>query len=224
MSSHTSGHTIYYRCTQYHKGDHPRIRLTENELDQQILAIFDSFRVEDDEFRDTFREQLRQATNWDERTSATRAKQLQDELVQVRDQQNRLLNLRMLDEINADTFASKSRDLRDREAELKLEIDVADRGRHETIDIAVKAFELSQTPLTKWVTADYAAKRRILEIVCLNCSLDDVNLCATMRKPFDLLAKGLISKDSRGDRTPVELFWLSVQEWRSDFAILQTAD
>lgn len=191
---------VYYRCTQYHKGDHPRIRLTENELDQQMLAIFDSLRVENDEFRDTFREQLRQATNWDERTSATRAKQLQDELVQVRDQQNRLLNLRMLDEINADTFASKSRDLRDREAELKLEIDVADRGRHETIDIAVKAFELSQTLRTKWVTADYAAKRRILEIVCLNCSLDDVNLCATMRKPFDLLAKGLVSKDSRGNR------------------------
>ncbi|XZE53553.1 hypothetical protein SH139x_005307 [Planctomycetaceae bacterium SH139] len=165
-----------------------------------MLAIFDSLRVEDDEFRDTFREQLRQATNWDERSSATRAKQLQEELVQVRDQQNRLLNLRMLEEITADTFASKSRELRDREAELKLEIDVADRGRHEIIDIAVKAFELSQTLRTKWVTADYAAKRRILEIVCLNCSLDDVNLCATMRKPFDLLAKGLVSKDSRGDK------------------------
>ena len=122
------------------------------------------------------------------------------ELVQVRDQQNRLLNLRMLEEIDADTFASKSRELRDREAELKLEIDVTDRGRHEIIDVAVKAFELSQTLRSKWLTADYAAKRRILEIICLNCSLDDVNLCATRRKPFDLLAKGLVSKDSRGVR------------------------
>ena len=56
---------VYYRCTQYHKGDHPRIRLTENELDAQMLAIFDTLRVEDDEFRDLFREQLRQATNWE---------------------------------------------------------------------------------------------------------------------------------------------------------------
>ncbi len=86
------------------------------------------------------------------------------------------------------------------EAELKLEIERCDRGRNEIIDIAVKAFELSQSLRAKWVTADYAAKRRILEIVCLNCTLDDVNLCATMRKPFDLLAKGLVSKDSRGDR------------------------
>ena len=191
---------VYYRCTKYHKGDHPRIRLTENALDQQMLTIFDSLRVEDDEFRVLFREQLRQATNWDERSSAEKAKQFQEELAQVRDQQNRLLNLRMLEEIDANTFASKSRELRDREAELKLEIDVADRGRHETIDIAVKAFELSQSLRERWLTADYAAKRRILEIICLNCSLDDVNLCVTMRKPFDLLAKGLVLKDSRGDR------------------------
>ena len=105
----------------------------------------------------------------------------------------------MLEEINADTFASKSRELRDRESELKLKIDVADRGRHEMIDIAVKAFELSQSLPSKWVTADDAAKRRILEILCLNCSLDDVNLCVTMKKPFGLLAKGLVWKDSRGD-------------------------
>ena len=190
---------MYYRCTQYHKGDHPRIRLTERQLDSQMLAIFDSLRVEDDEFRDTFREQLRQATNWDQDSAISKVAQLQEELASVRHQQKRLTNHLLLEEIDPTTYAQTARDLRDREAELKLEIDVADRGRHEIIDIAVKAFELSQSLRAKWVTADYAAKRRILEIVCLNCTLDDVNLCATMRKPFDLLAKGLVSKDSRGD-------------------------
>ena len=90
--------------------------------------------------------------------------------------------------------------LRDKEAALKLEIDVTDRGRHEIIDIAVKAFELSQSLRQKWLTADYAAKRCLLEIICLNCTLDDVSLVPTMRKPFDLLTKGLVSKNSRGDR------------------------
>jgi hypothetical protein len=45
----------------------------------------------------------------------------------------------------------------------------------------------------------YAAKRRILEIVFLNCRLEDVNLVPTMRKPFDVLAEGLLLKNSRGD-------------------------
>ncbi len=83
-------------------------------------------------------------------------------------------NLRLLEEINADTSAKKARELRDEEAELRLEIERCSRGRNETIDIAVKAFELSQTLLAKWVTADYATKRRILEIICLNCTLVDV--------------------------------------------------
>ncbi|MCO6454889.1 MAG: recombinase family protein [Pirellulaceae bacterium] len=188
---------VYYRCTQYHKGDHPRIRLTENELDAQMLAIFDTLRVEDAEFRDLFREQLRQATNWDQDSAISKVAQLQEELASVRQQQRQLLNLRMLEEIDADTFASTNRDLRDRTAELQLEIEASDRGRNEIIDIAVKAFELSQSLREKWLTADYAAKRRILEILCLNWTLEGASLVPTMRKPFDLLAKGLLQKDSR---------------------------
>jgi site-specific DNA recombinase len=191
---------VYYRCTQYHKGDHPRIRLTERELDSQMLAIFETLRVEDAEFCDIFREQLRQATNWEFANASKEDGDLKDRHTEVVRLQAQLLNLRLLEEINADTFASKSRDLRDEEAELQLEIERCSRGRHETIDIAVKAFELSQSLREKWFTADYAAKRRILEILCLNCNLDGASLCVTMRKPFDLLAKGLISKDSRDDR------------------------
>ena len=191
---------VYYRCTQYHKGDHPRVRLTEKELDNQLLEAFKTMRIDDDEFRDKFREAFRQTTNSDQRASAQRAKELQQELIEVREHQDRLLNLRMFEEITAETFASKNRELRDRTAELQLEIEVCDRGRNETIDIAIKAFELSQSLRERWVTADFSAKRRILEILCLNFSLDDVTLVPEWRKPFDLMAKGLDPKDSRDDR------------------------
>jgi len=146
----------------------PRIRMTETEFDEQMLAFFDKSRVEDDGFRQTFGEELRKTTNWDERSSAQKAKQLQDELVQVRDHQNRLLNLRLLEEIEAETYAAKAQELRDREADLNVQIEAADRDRHEVIGIAIKAFELSQNLRTKSFAADYAAKRRILEIICLN--------------------------------------------------------
>lgn len=74
-----------------------------------------------------------------------------------------------------------------------------DRSHDENADIAVKAFELSQNLRAKWLTADFAVKRRILEIVCLNLRLDDVSLIPTIRKPFDVLAEGLVSRESRGD-------------------------
>jgi site-specific DNA recombinase len=75
-----------------------------------------------------------------------------------------------------------------------------DRSRDENGELAVKVFELSQTLRQQWLSADYATKRRILEIVFLNCHLDDATLVPTIRKPFDVLAKGLITKDSRGER------------------------
>jgi hypothetical protein len=34
-----------------------------------------------------------------------------------------------------------------------------------------------------------------------------------MKKPFDVLAEGLISKNNRGDWTPLELFIAGVQGW-----------
>ena len=64
----------------------------------------------------------------------------------------------------------------------------------------MKAFELSQTLQAKWVNADVRANRQILEILCLNFLLDGVTLVPEWRKPFDVLAKGLVPEKSRGDR------------------------
>ena len=50
-----------------------------------------------------------------------------------------------------------------------------------------------------YCNADYAEKRRILEIVCLNCRLDGVSHVPTMRKPFNVLVEGLDLSKSRGD-------------------------
>jgi hypothetical protein len=111
-----------------------------------------------------------------------------------------LVNLRLNEEIDADTFAKKQTELRDRESALKLNMEALDRSHHEIADLAVKAFELSQTLRDQWLTADHATKRRILEIVCLNCKLVDATLVCEMRKPFDVLAEGLLSANSRDDR------------------------
>jgi len=108
-------------------------------------------------------------------------------------------------------------ELRDRAAQIKLQIDALDRNHDESSEIALKAFELSQSLMDKWVTADCAAKRQILEILCLNLRLDDVTLVPTMRKPFDMLAEGLISKDSRGERIRTSDFLLpKPSRWRRD--------
>jgi hypothetical protein len=198
---------VYYRCTQYHKGDHPRTRLTEGEIDAQILGLFDRLRVGDEEFRQAFVEELpRTTTNGELSRSSQEGSDLKKRHSEVVRLQGQLRDRR--------------RHLRcegPRTAERSYGTAAEDRsvrpwpGRNHRP--AVKAFELSQDLRAKWFAADYAAKRRILEILCLNWKLVGVSLVPEMRKPFGLRAKGLLKKDHREFRTPVELFLAGVAGW-----------
>ena len=192
-------HYRYYRCTYYNVEGHPRHRINETKLDAQVLAFFDQLTVKDEKVRDWFATSLRARTKAQQEATADRASDLARQIASLRKQEDQLLNLRLLEEINQSTFAAKSTEFRDRIAQLTLQMEACDRSRSERSDIAVKAFELSQALRGKWVTSDLRAKRQILEIVFLNFSLDDVTLVPEWRKPFDVLAKGLVSEKSRGD-------------------------
>ena len=190
----------YYRCTYYTKPGHPRIRLPEPKLEAQVMAIFGKMRVQDEGVKDWFRMVLASQTRDAQSDARAQRQELQRQETLIIAQQDRLLNLRLAEDIDQETFARKHTEMRDRLAAIKLQLDVLDRSHDETADLATKVFELSQTLKQQWLTADYAAKRRLLEIVFLNCRLDDVTLVPTMRKPFDALVEGLISEKSRGER------------------------
>ncbi len=191
---------VYYRCARYTKPGHPRVRVPEAEFDRQILALFDRMRIDDDSVRDWFRAVLASQTRDAQADSLAQRSELQRQETLLVQQQDRLLNMRLADDIGQQVFASKSTELRDRLSSIKLQLEAVDRSHDETAELAAKVFELSQTLRSQWLRSDYDAKRRILEIVCLNCTLDGATLCPTIRKPFDVLAEGLISENSRDDK------------------------
>lgn len=188
----------YYFCTQYRTPEHPRTRVTESDIDKQILSLFDKIRIDDQELRDWFRTVIQLQTENSQSDSVAQRDELQRQASLLVAQQDRLLNLHLAGDIDQQTFAHKQTELRDRVASIKLQLDAVDRSHDEMAELAVKVFELSQTLRAQWLTADYAAKRRILEIVLSNCSLDGATLCPTIRKPFDVLVEGLDSKISGG--------------------------
>jgi site-specific DNA recombinase len=98
----------------------------------------------------------------------------------------------------------------DRLASIKLKLDAVDRSHGEIAELAAKALDFSQALRQLWPTADYAAKRKILEIVLSNSWLDGETLCPTIRtrEPFDVLAEGLVSKESGGGGNRTRLgYW-----------------
>jgi site-specific DNA recombinase len=191
---------VYYRCGFYNRPGHPRTRVTEADLDRQVAAVFDRIRIEDDSVREWFREVLRSQTRDSQQESLAQREELKRQESLVIAQQDRLLNLRIDNQIEQEAFARKQTELRDRLAGIKLQLDVLDRSHDETAELACKVFELSQTLHQQWLAADYSAKRRILEIVFLNCRLDDASLVPTIRKPFDVLAEGVVLENYRSDK------------------------
>ena len=175
------------------------VRITERDLDEQVLAVFRSLE-QPEQTREWFASALRQWSQVHRVGSQEHAGLLQRELTQLRQQQDKLLNLRLAEEIDADAFPAKGTELRDRIATITLQIEVVDRDRGEQAELAIKVFELSQALVNKWLKADFAEKRKLLDLVFSNFKLDDVTLCYEIRKPFDVLAKGLLVSSHRGDR------------------------
>jgi len=196
----------YYRCARYCAAGHPRVRLRESDLDHQLLTQFGRMQILDPPMRQWIKAVLRERAQAGQQENRERMESLQRQLIQAKQQKDRLLNIRLVGEIDGETFTEKQAELRRREAELELEIEASGRQQSEKAKLALKVFELSQSLVDKWLGSDIPEKRQLLEIVCLNLILNDATLGVTMRKPFDRLAKGLKAEDGRGDGTQLELF------------------
>lgn len=190
---------IYYRCSRYTAADHPRVRLREEQIDMQIMDLFRSIQ-QPAAVADWFRETLISSTGHQQKLAQVRAADLQGQLGDVRRQQERLLNLHLAGSIDGIAFSQKNTELRDRLAILTAELEANDRGSQEKADLAMKVFELSQSLPQKWFKANSAEKRRILNMVCLNITLEGVSLSVTTRKPFNALVKGLqVTESGEGE-------------------------
>ena len=91
-------------------------------------------------------------------------------------------------------------------------------------ETAVRLFDWTQNAAEIWRGSNSTPRRRItpemnicerrtLDLICLNRTAGDLSLCLTKRKPFDVFAERLNLKNSRDDRTPLELFLAGVTEW-----------
>ena len=164
-----------------------------------MLALFARLRQPED-IREWFATTIRLMVRQSQEADRLRADDLQRQLTRIATQRDQLLNLRLNDEIEQETFAKKDQELRDRQGHLELQRDPHARGHDEKAEEALALFELSQNLGERWLTADFSAKRRILDFACLNFRLDGASLVPTMRKPFEVLLEGLELAKSRGDR------------------------
>ena len=178
---------VYYRCSRYNAPGHERHRVPERDLNEQVLNFLRSLRLDDRELRDWFVTALRARTRADRDNAKARRSRLQGELTRVRERLDGLLDLHLDGEIDKQSYHRKAQQLRDRAAELEEDLQAEGEDQTDRSETAVKAFELADQLAAKWLTADPATKRLILDIVSLNLTLNGATLEVIARSPFDLL-------------------------------------
>jgi hypothetical protein len=105
--------------------------LTKADIDRQVLAVFDKMRVEAEAVRDWFRLVLASQTRDVQADSLAERAELQRQETLLVQQQNRLLNMGLSENIDQDTLAKKHTELRDRLASIKLQLDAVNRSHDE---------------------------------------------------------------------------------------------
>jgi hypothetical protein len=114
--------------------------------------------------------------------------------------QDRLLNAYLASTVEEILYKTKSNELKSEAKKAEESINALGDVDPTRGKIALAIFDFTQNAADRWRGSNNAIRREILDLVCLNRTLGDVNLDATKRKPFDVFAERLDLKNSRGDR------------------------
>jgi hypothetical protein len=183
-------HYVYYRCSRYHCGDHPRIRLTENDLDDQILTMFKAMRPNNPAVHAWLEMALLKRIENSKRANTQKVSDLKRLCSLTQGQRKELLNVRLAGSITDEEFAEKQAELREREKEYQEQIGTLDRQQQQNLALARNAPQVFQIIQEKWPVTPQSTKRRILEIIFTNLVLVGDRLVPSKRTPFELLAAG----------------------------------
>ena len=117
-------------------------------LDERVLSLFDTLRVDDEEVRAWFVEALQARTRKTQERSSKHLGRLGSRVARVRSMRDELLNGRLAREFDEETFAHKDTELRDEEARLKDQIDAIDDHRTDETSLVVETLNSPNTCAT----------------------------------------------------------------------------
>lgn len=191
---------VYYRCSNNHPDpDHPTVRWKAHDFEQAIVDDLARMRMPTPEVAEWFRGELSAAVNDLTAYRRRQAAALAKRKTELANMQDRLLNAYLAGTIEDVIYKDKSDELKSQAArtdETLEKLGDVDPARGET---ALALFDWAQRAADAWRGSNNTVRREILDVVCLNRTLSDVNLVATKRKPFDVFAEGPVLKNSRGD-------------------------
>lgn len=178
---------IYYRCTHRIKDKHCReISVREELIEKQFLEILDSFTIPSSFVQWVVKWLYDQSQESTIKQNSI-LEQQKKRLVKLNDQLQRLLDLRLYNEIDQDTFKAKNEALlaekRAIEKEMTYDTDTQEARIRKTIEV----FEVCQIIRDKLKIGSREQKKIILQVLGSQFYLKDQKLTVELAKPFKLV-------------------------------------
>ena len=178
---------VYYHCTGYKgKCDEPYVR--EEVLEQKFTEILGQLAF-DEEVLDWVREALRQSHGHEKRDHDEAIARLQAEYNRLQDRIDAMYVDKLDGRVDTAFFDRMSAQWRAEQNRCQRQIEEHQGANQSYLEEGIRVLELARNAPRLFEKQKAHEKRRLLNFVVSNCSWRDGELAATLRQPFDILAK-----------------------------------
>ena len=178
---------VYYHCTGY-KGRCGEPYVREEVLEAQFTELLGRLRF-DDEVLGWVREAL-QASHADQRREHQEAiARLQAEYKRLDDRIHAMYVDKLDGKIGGDFYDRFAGEWREEQRRLQREVDRHQQADESYMEEGVQILELARNAQRLFAKQEPREKRRLLNFLLSNCTLEDGKVVVAFRQPFDLLAE-----------------------------------
>ncbi len=189
---------IYYRCTASRGDCKPRL-IREDRLEELLGELVRAVYIDADTAEWAIAALKESHTDEREYHSAQIAK-LQGEITKLQTRLDSAYEDRVDGKIGDDYWERMSGKWRLQQMELRASIDRHEQANEVYFGSGLSLLRLAERAHDLWLSQPQTERRKLLDLLLLNCTFDGERLRGTYRKPFCWLAEGQLSSIWRGRR------------------------
>lgn len=193
MSSYTKkkkdNEYIYMHCTQYGQDACGNKNVNENTITKQVMEALNILKAEE-KLADIIRDELEKENKQEGKIKVLENKRNQKQLEDVKNKIDRLVDLKLENNIKEDIYKIKMESLTAELEELEKKVKKTDINEADFYVSLKEVFDFSQEAAEMFKSSQIEQKRRLLNLVFANLQIKDKKLNFSYTKPFCDFAKG----------------------------------
>jgi site-specific DNA recombinase len=190
------GKYVYYRCTGY-RGKCALPRFREEEISDKLADIMKNIHIPDTVLAQ-LKHEIEHEAKRIENDSMAKRRALDARLVALRSRMDRAYRDKLDGRIPEDFWERQMFTWHEEERHIKAGIEHLERPSASRVFTISRILELANKAYFLYVTQKPSEQAKLMRMVLLNCSIDEVSVYPTYRKPFEMIFERAKSEEWSG--------------------------